>query len=103
MRYFLDRTTTLRRLKKIGTTDRSAYSATGTAYDISQQDMQPDKVNLYGGIIGKTYDLYSPDSSTPVNAGDEVVIANARYSIRAKEVIDFGGTPYIALVAVKED
>lgn len=102
MRYFLDRGITVRRLRqKSGT--HSAYSATGTVWQASFQDTAPDKVQYYNGQIGKTYDIYIPDSSVPISAGDQVIALNKRYSVVAKEVIDFGGVPYIALVAVRND
>jgi hypothetical protein len=102
MRYFLDRNTTVRRLRR-KSTNLSAYSATGTAYDCSFQDPSADRIQLVGGQIGKTYDIYVPDSSADIDAGDEVVIRGIRYTVRAKEVVDFGGMPHIALIAVLVD
>lgn len=102
MRYFLDRTLTIRRLRRINA-NRSAYSATGTAYDCSLQDPTPDRLQLVNGQIGKVYDVFVPDSSSNILAGDEIVIGSVRYSVRAKEVVDFGGQTFIALVVEKED
>lgn len=58
---------------------------------------------MVGGQIGKVYDVFVPDSSVNIQQNDEVVIGSKRYTVRAKEVIDFGGTPYVALVCVLED
>lgn len=102
MRYFLDRSVSIRRLRRKDA-NRSAFSATGTSYDCSFQDTQPDRVQYYNGQIGKTYDVYIDGSSSDIDAGDQVVIRNNRYSVKAKEVIDFGGTPYIALTVVAND
>lgn len=58
---------------------------------------------MVNGQIGKVYDVYVPESSVNIQAADEVVIASKRYTVRAKEVVDFGGVPYVALVCVLED
>jgi hypothetical protein len=102
VRYFLDRALTVRRLHK-NDSNRSAFSATGTAFNCSFQDPSPDRVQAIGGQIGKTYDVFVPDSSSNIKAGDEVVIGTKRYSVRAREVVDFGGTPYIALIVELQD
>lgn len=83
--------------------NRSAFSATGTAYDCSFQDLAPEKVQLYNGIIGKTYEVFVPDSNSDILIGDEVVIRNITYSVRGIEVIDFGGLPFLDLIVVRND
>lgn len=102
MRYFLDRNLTVRRLRRIDA-NRSAYSATGTAYDCSFQDSQPDRIQMVGGQIGKVYDIYVSESNVNIQSGDEVIVGSSRYDVRGKEVIDFGGNPYVALICVLRD
>lgn len=102
MRYFLDRNLTVRRLRRKDA-NRSAFSSTGTAFDCSFQDSQPDKIQLATGQIAKFYDIFVPDSSANINVADEIVIASIRYTVRAKEVVDFGGQRFIALTCQKED
>jgi hypothetical protein len=102
LRYFLDRLLTVRRLHRKDS-NLSAYSATGTAFNCSFQDPTPDRLQLIGGQIGKVYDVYVPDSSSNIQAGDQLIIASIKYDVRAKEVVDFGGQRYIALTVVKQD
>lgn len=102
MRYFLDRSLTVRRQRRIDA-NRSAFSATGTAYDVSFQDMQPDRQEMTPGQIGKVYDVYVDDPNANILAGDEVIIGSKTYSVRGKEVTDFGGTQFIGLVCVLKD
>lgn len=102
MRYFLDRKLTVRRQRRIDA-NRSAFSATGTAYDVSFQDQQADRQQMTSGNIGKVYELFVDDSNANIVAGDEVVIGSSTYIVRAKEVVDFGGNQFIALMAVLKD
>jgi hypothetical protein len=103
MRYFLDRRLTVRRLRVKSNTSHSAFSATGTGYDCGFQDPTPDRLQLYNGLIGKQYDIFVSDSNANIKAGDEVVIGSHRYSIRAKETVDFGASPFITLIGVLEE
>ena len=102
MRYFLDRNVTVRRLRNQGT-NLSAFSATGTAYTCSFQDPTPERTQLYNGQIGKTYEVFIPNASTNINEADQIVIGSSRYSVKAKEVVDFGGQQFITLIVVKND
>lgn len=101
MIYFLDRQITIRRLHRIDA-NRSAYSATATAYDASIQDPSPDKVQMFNGIIGKLYEVYVPDSSTDIRVTDKVVCNSVQYTVRAIETVDFGGNTFLTLIVEKD-
>lgn len=102
MRYFLDRSVTIRRLRRIDL-NRSSYSATATALQCSFQDLGPEKSNMFAGEIAQLYEVYVNDSNADIDVADDVVINELLYSVRAKEVIDFGGNPYIMLLVAKHD
>jgi hypothetical protein len=100
MKFFLDKVITLRRLKMIDT-NRSSYSATGTAegYSASVQEPSPDKQQMYGGQIGNLWECYVEDC--PALDGDQVVINGETYSVQNIKVMDFGIQHYTRLTIVK--
>ena len=101
MKYFLDRILTLRRLRAIDS-NRSAYSATGTAdgYYTSQQEPSPDKIQMYGGQIGNMWECYV-EEDCPAMEADQVVISSIIYSVQNMKVMDFGSQHYKRLTIVK--
>jgi len=101
MQYFLDRTLTLRRLRAVDT-NRSVYSATGTAagYPASVQEPSADKVQMYGGQIGNLWECYV-EEDCPAGEADQVVIAGVVYSVQNIKVMDFGSQHYKRLVITK--
>jgi len=100
MKYFLSKIITLRRLKSVDI-NRSVYSATGTAdgYPASQQEPNPNKVQMYGGQIGNLWECYVEDC--PALEGDQVVIEGQKYSVQNMRVEDFGSLAYKRLTIVK--
>ncbi len=102
MQYFLDRVLSLRRLRRIGSTDRSAYSATGTAdgYPASVQEPSPNKIAMYGGQIGNLWEAYV-EEDCPALEADQVVIKSVIYSVQNMKVMDFGSQHYKRLTIVK--
>lgn len=101
MKYFLDRVITLRRLRAIDS-NRSVYSATGTAdgYPASQQEPSPQKIAMYGGQIGNLWECYV-EEDCPALEADQVVIASQIYSIKDMKVMDFGSQHYKRLTICK--
>ena len=90
MRFFFDRTMTLRRLRRIDE-NRSVYSATGTAvgYSISFQNPSPDRVEHYDGNIADMREIYV-DDSCPIDRGDQAVINGVIYSVQDMKHVDPG-------------
>lgn len=103
MRYFLDKTVTLRRLRRIDA-NRSAFSATGTSvgYPASLQEPSPEIQQLYEGQIGNLFSCFV-DVGVPVVNGDQVVCSSVTYSVRDVKTMDFGSTQYKRLVLTKGD
>lgn len=101
MKYFLSKTLTLRRLRAIDS-NRSVYSATGTAdgYSVCQQEPSPAKMAMYGGQIGNLWECYVEDDC-PAMEADQVVISGIIYSIQNMKVMDFGSQHYKRLTIVK--
>jgi len=101
MKFFLDRVITLRRLRAIDS-NRSVYSATGTAdgYPASQQEPSPDKMAMYGGQIGNLWECYV-EEDCPALEADQVVINSVVYSVQNMKVMDFGSQHYKRLIIVK--
>jgi len=101
VKYFLDRYITLRRLRAADT-NRSIYSATGTAdgYPASLQEPAPDKVQMYGGQIGNLWECFV-EEDCPALEGDQVVISSQIYSVQNMRVEDFSALPYKRLTIVK--
>ena len=101
MKYFLSKYITLRRLRAIDS-NRSAYSATGTAdgYPASLQEPNADRIQMYGGQIGNLWECFV-EIDCPALEGDQVVISNQVYSVQNVRVEDFASLPYIRLTIVK--
>ncbi len=100
MKYFLDKSVSLRRLRMVDT-NRSVYSATGTAsYACSWQEPSPERQNLYEGQIGNLFECYV-DITNPAVDGDQVVRDSLIYSVKSVKVMDFGSTQYKRLTVVK--
>ena len=100
MRYFLNDTITVRRLKtKSG--DRTAYSATATAYEASIQQIGVERSQLLEGTIGKQYYCFV-EGSPDILDGDQVIHGNVTYSVKSVKVVDFGSTPHYQLIIVRE-
>ena len=100
MKYFLNDIVTIRRLKtKSG--DRTAYSATATAYEASIQQLGVEKSQLLEGTIGKQYYCFV-EGSPDILDGDQIIHGNVTYSVKSVKVVDFGSTPYYQLVLVRE-
>ena len=101
MQHFLDRIITLRRLRAIDS-NRSAYSATGTAdgYPASQQEPSPAKIEMYGGQIGNLWECYV-EVECPALEADQVVISSVIYSVQNMKVMDFGSQHYKRLTIIR--
>lgn len=101
MRFFLNKTITVRRLiqKDI---NRSVFSATGTAdgYFASVQEPRPDRIQMYGGQIGNVFECYV-EEDCPADDGDQVVKDGVKYSVQNVKVMDFGVQHYKRLTIVK--
>jgi hypothetical protein len=104
MKYFLDKTIRIRRLRPISGTIRSAYSATSTAYVANIQQPNPDRQLMYSDQIGKVFECFCElnNSIRSAREGDKVIQGSDEYTVRAVEIMDFGSTQYILLVIVKE-
>lgn len=102
MKYFLSKIITLRRLRAVDT-NRSVYSATGTAdgYPASLQETNPDKIAMYGGQIGNLWECYV-EEECPALEADKVVISGQTYSVQNVRIEDFGALAYKRLTIVKE-
>ena len=103
MKYFLDKTITLKRLKYLDQ-NRSVYSATGTAdgYSASWQEPSPERIAMYEGQIGNIYSCFV-DVACPAQDADKVVKDDVIYSVKDVKVMDFGSTQYKRLIVVKGD
>ena len=103
MKYFLNKSITLKRLKWLDQ-NRSVFSGTGTAvgYPASIQEPSPDKIQMYEGEIGNLYFCYV-DIGVPVTDGDQVVCSGVTYSVRDMKVQDFGSMQYKRLTISKGD
>lgn len=101
MQYFLSHVITLRRLRSIDT-NRSAYSATGTAdgYPASMQEPSPDMIQMYNGQIGNMWMCYVEEDCFALE-GDQVVISGIKYSVKSVKVMDFGSQHYKRLTLCK--
>src|SRR4030067_1965 len=102
MRYFIDKSFTVRRYRKIDA-NRSAFSATATAYNGNLQDMRPELQQLYQGAIGRAYDLFVDEVNANIRTGDQVVYANNTYDVEGIRTSDFGGQTYLQLTIIKND
>lgn len=102
MKYFLSKVITLRRLRAIDS-NRSAYSATGTAvgYPSSIQEPNPAKQQMYGGQIGNLYEVYL-EEDCPVADGDQIRYSGATYSVQNTKVMDFGSQHYKRATVIKQ-
>ena len=103
MRFFLDKSITLKRLKYLDI-NRSVYSATGTAvgYPASWQEPSPERVALYEGQIGNMFSCFV-DISCPAVDADQIVKNGITYSIKDIKTMDFGSTQYRRLIVVRGD
>jgi len=101
MQYFLNRVIQLRRLKAIDT-NRSVYSATGTAdgYSASIQEPTPDMFVMSEGQIGNLWMAYVEEDCFALE-GDQVVYNNIIYSVRSVKIMDFGSQHYRRLTLVR--
>ena len=101
MKYFLSKVVTIRRLRAIDS-NRSAYSATGTAdgYPASLQEPRAEKVAMYGGQIGNLWECFV-EEDCPALEADQVVINSQVYSVQNVKVMDFGSQHYKRLVIVR--
>jgi len=91
MKYFLDRTITIRRLKELAT-DRDVFSATGTAggYPAGQQEPSPEILQHYEGQTGNLYNFFV-DYSCPVRDGDQIICRDVLYDVQDVKEMDFIG------------
>ena len=103
MKFFLDKSITLKRLKYLDI-NRSVYSATGTAvgYPASWQEPSPERVALYEGQIGNMFSCFV-DISCPAVDADQVVKNGITYSGKDIKTMDFGSTQYKRLIVVRGD
>lgn len=102
MRYFVDKSFTVRRRRKIDI-NRSAFSSTATAYGGNLQDIRPELQQLYQGQIGRMYDLFIEDVNANIRGGDQVVAGGVTYAVEGVRTSDFGGQEYLHLTVVKVD
>lgn len=102
MQYFLDRNLTVRR-QRYKDLNRSAFSATATAYPAGLQQMEAADVAVNGGTIGKMYDIFVEPDTADIQDGDEVVINGKKYGVQGVDLIDFGGSPHLRIVGVLKD
>jgi len=102
MRYFLDKTISLKRLKGKDI-NRSVFSATGSAsYLASWQEPSPDKIAMFEGQIGKIFVCFL-DICCPIQAGDKLVKDGVTYGVRDIKVNEFGSTHYKRVIVVSGD
>lgn len=93
----MDRNLTVRRLKRTGSTNLSAYSSTGTVWQCSFQDTEPPAGQLSVGQIGKDYSIFIDDPESGIKAGDEIVVNSRTYAVSGVSIYDFGGGQYTEL------
>lgn len=99
MTYFFDKTLTIRR-ERVISGDRTAYSATGTAWPLSLQPVGDERSEM-GGTAGKTYNAYV-DVSCEATEGDYIVVDTKRYYVKAESVYDFGGIEHKRLLVIQK-
>ena len=113
MRYFIDRQVTIKRVRSVGSTNRSVVSATATAVPTHIQNVNPGKTQFEAGSIGKTFRGWFPLAELPIptlRPGDKVVQTKGpdtsdghTYMVASVKVVDFGSTQYIECELVEED
>lgn len=99
MQYFLSKLITLRRLH-VKDSNRTIWSATGTAWQASLQDPSPARQQFSDGQIGAMFDCFVP-IECPVDESWQVVQNGVVYNVRDVSVRDFGSTQFKYLVVVK--
>lgn len=98
--YFFDKTLTVRR-EKVKSGDRTAFSATSTAWDLSLQPIGDERIQVVDGIVGRTYYLYT-DVACEMTEGDQAVVDTKVYSIRSVATFDFGGLEHKRYIGVQK-
>lgn len=102
MRYFVDKSFTIRRYRKIDA-NRSAFSATATAYNGSLQDLRPEMQQLNQGMIGRAFDLFVDEVNANIRTGDQIVLSGDTYDVEGVRTSDFGGQEYLHLTVIRND
>lgn len=78
--YFKSHQITIRRLKARGS-GKTNFSATYTVYDADIQPVSPERINLFDGRIGLTYEAWV-DSELDIKEGDQLDCDGTRYSVK---------------------
>lgn len=94
---------TIRRERNFGGGLKFKFSATYTAYPADIQPVEAERVNLFGGRIGKTYEAWI-DSSVDVKEGDQIVNDGETYSVTAVSTFQGAGLlDHTSLILIKQD
>lgn len=80
--FFQSHQITIRRLRRVGSSPKSNYSATYTVFNADIQPIEGTRVNEVGGRIGKTYEAWV-DPEVNVKEGDQIDTGGSRYSVKA--------------------
>lgn len=82
----------IKRYRQTGSGINRLLSATFTTYEADIQPIAAERVDLFGGRVGKTYQAFvNPD--TPVEEGDvvQVVDTGKRYAVKAVSTYEGAG------------
>lgn len=102
MKFFLDKTITIRRLQtKSG--NRTAFSATGTVWAVCIQEPNPEITQLYDGQIGQLYEMFLDDAAD-IHEADQVVYNGVKYSVKDVKSVNtsWGSTNYKRLIVMRK-
>jgi len=100
--FFSEAITKIKRLKQRGGI-KSVLSATGTACPCSRQQLGVDAAQQREGDIGEEFNVFV-DPACIARKGDQVVIENILYEVRAHDIVDPGwaSEEYKQLIVVKK-
>jgi hypothetical protein len=111
MKIFLDDTVQVKSLKrKWSNRMNKVWSATATAYDACLQQSPPETVQMYGGEIGKLFNIYIEESPA-LQITDKLVISspnkrrdNTLFTIKSIKFVapEFSSTTYTLIIGVKD-
>lgn len=90
--FFKSHEITIMRMRRVGNSINRFLSATFTAVPADIQGVPAERVNLFGGRIGKTYQGFV-DASVPIQEGDVVQVTDTgkRYAVQAVTVFEGAG------------
>lgn len=79
--FFASSSITIYRARAQGN-NKYVYSATLTGYSADIQPLDPERIEIYNGRMGKTWAAFI-DSSVDVKEGDIIVTDGKRYGVKA--------------------